>query len=218
MAKKTKQEAQQERLSLAEKRNRQERRNKKSRKEREQEKRRKKQERDRRKQKNIPTTAQQSIPYIRMLQDGICQVTKTFFSKTIQFYDINYQLALNEDKTTIFENYCDFLNYFDSSISVQLSFINQQVDVAEFEKSIDIPDQNDDFNAIREEYRTMLKNQLSKGNNGLVKTKYITFGIEAESLKVARPRLERVETDILNNFKVLGAQAHVLYSAGSQSD
>jgi hypothetical protein len=186
MAKKTKQEAQQERLSLAEKRNRQERRNKKSRKEREQEKRKKKQERDRRKQKGIPTTAQQSIPYIRMLQDGICQVTKTFFSKTIQFYDINYQLALNEDKTTIFENYCDFLNYFDSSISVQLSFINQQVDVAEFEKSIDIPDQNDDFNAIREEYRTMLKNQLSKGNNGLVKTKYITFGIEAESLKVAR--------------------------------
>ena len=145
-----------------------------------------------------------------MLQDGICQVTKTFFSKTIQFYDINYQLALNEDKTTIFENYCDFLNYFDSSISVQLSFINQQVDVAEFEKSIDIPDQNDDFNAIREEYRTMLKNQLSKGNNGLVKTKYITFGIEAESLKVARPRLERIETDILNNFKVLGAQAHSL--------
>ena len=210
MAKKTKQEAQQERLSLAEKRNRQERRNKKSRKEREQEKRRKKQERDRRKQKSIPTTAQQSIPYIRMLQDGICQVTKTFFSKTIQFYDINYQLALNEDKTTIFENYCDFLNYFDSSISVQLSFINQQVDVAEFEKSIDIPDQNDDFNAIREEYRTMLKNQLSKGNNGLVKTKYITFGIEAESLKVARPRLERIETDILNNFKVLGAQAHSL--------
>ena len=145
-----------------------------------------------------------------MLQDGICQVTKNFFSKTIQFYDINYQLALNEDKTTIFENYCDFLNYFDSSISVQLSFINQQVDVAEFEKSIDIPDQNDDFNAIRDEYRTMLKNQLSKGNNGLVKTKYITFGIEAESLKVARPRLERIETDILNNFKVLGAQAHSL--------
>ncbi len=256
MAKKTKQEAQQERLSLAEKRNRQDvkkegvpdgkkdkaggsagasvpggkkkpsgkkkqkkqkrkrtgkaRRNKKSRKEREQEKRKKKQDRDRRKQKGIPTTAHQSIPYIRMLQDVICQVTKNFFSKTIQFYDINYQLALNEDKTTIFENYCDFLNYFDSSISVQLSFINQQVDVAEFEKSIDIPDQNDDFNAIRDEYRTMLKNQLSKGNNGLVKTKYITFGIEAESLKVARPRLERIETDILNNFKVLGAQAHSL--------
>ena len=174
------------------------------------EKERRKKEKQRRKQAKIPRTAQQSIPYLRMFRDGICQVTKTFFSKTIQFYDINYQLALNEDKTTIFENYCDFLNYFDSSISVQMSFINQQMDVKEFEKSIDIPDQDDDFNAIREEYRTMLKNQLAKGNNGLIKTKYITFGIEAEDLKTARSRLERLETDILNNFKVLGVQAHSL--------
>ena len=174
------------------------------------EKERRKKEKQRRKQAKIPRTAQQSIPYLRMFRDGICQVTKTFFSKTIQFYDINYQLALNEDKTTIFENYCDFLNYFYSSISVQMSFINQQMDVKEFEKSIDIPDQDDDFNAIREEYRTMLKNQLAKGNNGLIKTKYITFGIEAEDLKTARSRLERLETDILNNFKVLGVQAHSL--------
>ena len=174
------------------------------------EKERRKKEKQRRKQAKIPRTAQQSIPYLRMFRDGICQVTTTFFSKTIQFYDINYQLALNEDKTTIFENYCDFLNYFDSSISVQMSFINQQMDVKEFEKSIDIPDQDDDFNAIREEYRTMLKNQLAKGNNGLIKTKYITFGIEAEDLKTARSRLERLETDILNNFKVLGVQAHSL--------
>ena len=174
------------------------------------EKERRKKEKQRRKQAKIPRTAQQSIPYLRMFRDGICQMTRTFFSKTIQFYDINYQLALNEDKTTIFENYCDFLNYFDSSISVQMSFINQQMDVREFEKSIDIPDQDDDFNAIREEYRTMLKNQLAKGNNGLIKTKYITFGIEAEDLKTARSRLERLETDILNNFKVLGVQAHSL--------
>ena len=209
MAKK-KIEAQQQRLELAARKNRQERKKGKDRKEREKEKRRKKQDKERKKQRNIPQTAQQSIPYLRMLEDGICQVTKNYFSKTVQFYDINYQLALNEDKTTIFENYCDFLNYFDSSISVQLSFINQQVDVEEFEKSIEIPDQNDDFIEIREESRAMLKNQLSKGNNGLVKTKLITFGFAAESLKVARARLERIETDVLNNFKVLGAQARPL--------
>ena len=89
MAKKTKQEVQQERLSMAEKRNRQERRSKNDRRETKKEKIRKKQEKERRKQKNVPTSAQQSIPYLRMLQDGICQVTKNFFSKTIQFYDIN---------------------------------------------------------------------------------------------------------------------------------
>lgn len=50
----------------------------------------------------------------------------------------------------------------------------------------------------------MLQNQLAKGNNGLIKTKYLTFGIEAASLKAAKPRLERIETDVINNFKRLG--------------
>ena len=206
MAKRERRDKQLQQLEAREKRSRKEKRNKQTKSDKlaaRKEKERKKQEKKRKKQEKVPRTAQQSIPYLRMFQDGICQVTKTFFSKTVQFYDINYQLALNEDKTTIFENYCDFLNYFDSSISVQLSFINQQVDVAEFERTIDIPSQEDAFNSIREEYKGMLKNQLAKGNNGLVKTKYITFGIEAEDLKVARPRLERIEADILNNFKVL---------------
>ena len=158
----------------------------------------------------IPRTAQQTIPYQEMRRDGICVVNGHYFTKQIQFYDINYQLAQNEDKNQIFENYCDFLNYFDSSIRVQLSFLNQRADMEERTRSIHITDQADAFNSIREEYSDMLKNQLAKGNNGLTKTKYITFGIEADSLKAAKPRLERIEADILANFKALGVKAHSL--------
>ena len=157
-----------------------------------------------------PTSAQQSIPYRQMHKDGICRVNDRLYTKTIIFQDINYQLAQNDDKTQIFESYCDFLNYFDSSISVQLTFINQYANVQEFQQSIDIPDRADDFNSIRKEYSDMLKVQLAKGNNGLVKTKYITFGIEADNLKGAKMRLERIEADILNNFKVLGVKALTL--------
>ena len=156
------------------------------------------------------TTAQQSIPYIRMLQDGICQVTKTFFSKTIQFYDINYQLAQNEDKNAIFENWCDFLNYFDASIHFQLSFINHKSSMKEFEQVIRIRPQDDAFDDVRMEYAKMLKQQLAKGNNGLVKSKYITFSIEADNIREAKPKLERIESDILNNFKILGVPAYPL--------
>jgi len=159
---------------------------------------------------DAPQTVQQSIPYRTMYRDGICRVNDRLYTKTVQFQDINYQLAQNEDKTLIFENYCDFLNYFDSSISVQLSFINQRGNVREFQQSIDIPDRPDEFNDIRREYGDMLKNQLARGNNGLVKTKFITFGIEADSLKTAKPRIERVEADVLSNFKVLGVSARTL--------
>ena len=158
----------------------------------------------------VPVTAQQTIPYLRMHPDGICQATDALYTKTIQFQDINYQLAQNEDKTAIFDGWCDFLNYFDSSIRFQFSFLNLSASIEEFEQSILIPDQNDDFDDIREEYANMLRGQLAKGNNGLSKTKFITFGIEAENLRTAKPRLERIENDLLNSFKRLGVAADPL--------
>ena len=161
----------------------------------------------------VPVTAQQSIPFKQMFKDGICKVDDNLYTKTVQFFDINYQLAQNEDKTAIFENYCDFLNYFDSSITVQLSFLNQVADVEEFHSQLEIGVQNDDFDDIRLEYSEMLKNQLAKGNNGLVKTKYITFGVKEKSLKEAKPKLERIEADILNNFKTMGVLAQPMNGA-----
>ena len=162
------------------------------------------------KSKSKRISAQDSISYKEMGKDGICRVSDHVYSKTIRFYDINYQLAQNEDKSAIFEAWCDFLNYFDSSIHFQLSFINQKSSMKEYEKIIRIDPQNDAFDDVRMEYAQMLHNQLAKGNNGLLKSKYITFSIEADSLAMARPKLERIETDILNNFKVLGVTAYPL--------
>ena len=155
-------------------------------------------------------SAQDSIPYERMWPDGICRISDSHYTKTIQFQDINYQLSQNEDKTAIFEGWCDFLNYFDSSIHFQLSFLNLAASEETFANSISIPPQRDAFDSIRDEYTTMLQNQLARGNNGLIKTKYLTFGIDADSIKAAKPRLERIETDILNNFKRLGVAARTL--------
>ena len=152
-------------------------------------------------------TAQQTIPYLQMYPDGICKVTEKQYSKSIAYDDINYQLAQADDKTAIFENWCDFLNYFDASVSVQLSFINRGTRGGDAQKAIAIPAQNDAFNSIRAEYADMLKNQLAKGNNGFVKSKYITFSVEADNLSAAKARLARIETDVLNNFKVLGVSA-----------
>ena len=132
------------------------------------------------------------------------------YSKCIRFYDINYQLAQNEDKNAIFENWCDFLNYFDASIHFQLSFINHKSSMKEFEQVIRIRPQEDAFDDVRMEYAKMLKQQLAKGNNGLVKSKYITFSIEADNIREAKPKLERIESDILNNFKILGVPAYPL--------
>ena len=163
-------------------------------------------------QKNdgVPKTAQQSIPFDRMFQDGICRIGQDYYTKTIQFQDINYQLAQQEDKTEIFEEWCSFLNFFDSSVHFQLSFMNMATDIDDFRTSIAIPHQGDGFNSVRDEYSSMLFHQMEAGNNGLTKTKFLTFGIHADSMRSAKPRIIHIETDILNNFKRLGVQAKIL--------
>ncbi len=166
-------------------------------------------------QKNdgTPRTSQQTIPLERMFPDGICRVGEDYYTKTIQFQDINYQLAQQEDKTEIFEEWCGFLNFFDSSVHFQLSFMNFATEVGDFEKKIAIPHQADRFNDVRDEYSGILLKNMQAGNNGLTKVKYITFGIHADSMKSAKPRLTHIEVDILNNFKRLGVIAETLNGA-----
>ena len=152
-------------------------------------------------------SAQDSIPFQRMFKDGICRVTDNYYTKTVKFLDINYQLNSNEDKNAIFDSWCDFLNYFDSSVKFQLSFINLTGAKEIYSDNITIPVRGDMFDGIAIEYQNFLREQLAKGNNGIIKTKYLSFGIEAASLKHAKPRLERIESDVITNFKKLGVIA-----------
>ncbi len=158
----------------------------------------------------LPRTAQQSIPMQRMFEDGTCRVKNGYYTRTVEFQDINYQLALPEDRTAIYEEWCSFLNFFDSSIHFELSFVNTATDSTEFEKSIRIPFQKDGFDDVRAEYSQMLRQQLSKGNNGLTKRKYLTFGVSGESMQQVKARLDHIQNDLLNNFHRLGVQAKPL--------
>jgi len=155
-------------------------------------------------------SSQASIPYLAMYPDGVCKVTDKLYSKTIEFFDVSYMLASKDEQTAVFEGLCDFYNYFDPSIQIQETFMSRRAAKDEFHKAINIPRVGDKLDYFRDEYGGILKNQLEKGNNGLVRTKYFTFAIEADNLKIAKSRLGRIEIDIINLFKQMGASARVL--------
>ena len=157
-----------------------------------------------------PTSVQATIPYLAMYPDGLCKVTERLYSKTVVFEDISYALASKDAQTAVFERLCDFYNYFDSSVGVQETFVSRRAAKSEFEQTIEIVQQGDDFDDIRAEYGDILKEQLKRGNNGMVRTKYLTFSIEADDITSARSRLARIETDVLNHFKMMGAAAYPL--------
>ena len=159
--------------------------------------------------RKIPATAQQTLPYRDMYRDGVCRVDGHNYTKTIEYEDINYQLAQAEDQAAIFDGWSACLNYFDSTLPFQLSFINHR-SRPESRYSVNISMQEDEYNGVRQEYVEMLENQIAKSNNGIVRTKLLTFGVNVDDLSTARARLERVEADIMNNFKKLGVKSAAL--------
>ena len=157
-----------------------------------------------------PTTAQKTITFEKMYRDGICQVNRTYFTKMVEFYDINYDLLEIEDQGDILEEYSKLINYFDPSIKFELFLFNRQVSAQALAEQFDIPLQGDDFDDIREEYTQMLKHQSAKGNNGIIKSKYLIFGVESTGFKEARNKLNNIEKDVIRNLNNIGTNARGL--------
>lgn len=162
------------------------------------------------KQKEKPTTAQKTITFQKMYRDGICQVASGFYTKMVEFYDINYELLEIEEQGDILEEYSKFINYFDPSISFELFLFNRQVNEQTLTEQFHIALQGDEFDDIREEYTEMLKHQAAKGNNGILKSKYVIFGIKCMGYKEAKNRLTNIETDVIKNLNNIGTGARVL--------
>ena len=158
----------------------------------------------------IKGTVQNTIPYNVMYRDGICEVSENFYSMTVQFFDANYSIAEFDEQNNIFDKYCDIINLFDNTIRFQLTFENQNRSKDKLMKTVQIPQQNDEFNVIRKEYSSMLTDKLLKGSNGQSSRKFLTFGIEAASYKSARAKLFGIKNDVIKGFKAFGVDAKAL--------
>lgn len=157
-----------------------------------------------------PHSAQDTLPFRQMYPDGLCRLTDTAWSRCIEFEDVNYQLAGQDDQTAIFEALCDMYNAHDASIGMELTLICRKVNRADFRKRIEIAAQRDAFDGVRALYTEMLRAQLEHGNNGMVKTKFLVLTIEAADIKTARARFSRIILDALGHFKAMGALAKAL--------
>lgn len=146
--------------------------------------------------REIPKSVQKTIPYIKAFNNGIFEVKKGYYSKTIEFQDINYQIARQEVQEQFFLDYCSFLNSFDSRVDFQISIINSSVNMRDLEEKLLIGEQNDEFDLFRDEYNEMLRGQISKGRNDIQTRKFITASIMANSEDEASRVLERVEQEV----------------------
>lgn len=156
----------------------------------------------------IPTTAQDTIPYDRSYEDGVFLYDNNYYTITVAFDDVTYQLLDNDPKEQLFERWCRLINYFDPDTHIQFNYGKMEMNKELYRKEFMIPPRKDKQNNVRSEYSEMLLHQLSKGTNNLRKERYVTIGIRAKDLKAARLKLEKITKQVENRLKRLGCHPH----------
>lgn len=146
-----------------------------------------------------------------MYPSGVCNVAGNVYNKMISFSDISYQLSQDEVKQRIFAQYSLLLNSFDENVNVQMNFINyRMVEEENFAKALEDNSKNnnsnisiDDYAELQKEYFNFLNLQKEKGNNGIVRNKYLVFSVEDQSYDNACRHLNSIENTIKSNFKAM---------------
>ncbi len=159
---------------------------------------------------DIPESAQDTISYKVPYPDGIFESADGYFTQTIAFEDITYQLLDNDPKNMLFERWCRMINFFDHDIHFQWNYGNMEMDKGEYSKEFTIKKQEDDFNVVRKEYSDMLVNRFAKGTNNLKKERYLTYGIHASDYRAAKLKLAKITKNLEKHFKKLGSKCYVM--------
>lgn len=159
---------------------------------------------------DIPESAQDTIPYRIPYEDGIFESEKGYFTQTITFEDITYQLLDNEPKNILFERWCTLINYFNPDIHFQFNYGNMEMDKEMYAKDFVIEQQPDAYNIVRKEYSDMLVGQFAKGTNNLKKERYLTYGIYAKDYRNARLKMAKISKQIEKYLRKFNSRCRIL--------
>ena len=143
-----------------------------------------------------PRTAQETIPYYSIYDDGIIESKPQFFTKAYKLDDINFSAASDVEQEKIFDNYVRFLNSFSSNTRIQLVIHNKTIDNETAIQKVKIRMKSDSYNEYREDYNKLLEIQSKSGRNNIITDKYLVIGVEAVDVEEARIQLGRNDSEI----------------------
>lgn len=160
--------------------------------------------------RKAPQKASDCLQYLSMSQDGICEVEPGLFSMTMAFTDVNFQIAMLEEQKNIFTKYSEFLNYFDPSLHLEINLVTRSMDEEQFRIDTFLPLRGDDRDRYAEEMNQVVAEKALRGQNGLIREKYVTFSLHAENYQQAKEQLENRAADIADHFKRMGSSTRIL--------
>ena len=151
-----------------------------------------------------------AIGYDAMYADGTAQVEEGLFSQTIEFGDISYQSAREENQQSVFTAMSELYDYFGPETSVQLTITNTPIPTREIGRKRFFEKGDPRVGAYVDEYNRILNDKMREGVSNLVRHRYLTFLVGADDIDAAAPKLARARGDVQQTLARIRCDARML--------
>lgn len=148
-------------------------------------------------------TAQDTIPVETVFPDGIFYLPKGNYSATFRFTDVNYGVASQEDKKSIFYAWGDLLMGLPVGVSTKVTIFNRKRDKNLMEL-LKVPEDSKNP-VLGKEYNQYLLDLMESGS-GIMQDKYITVNAtEKKDIREARAYFSQLEGSLTSSFGQIGS-------------
>ena len=148
---------------------------------------------------------QDLLRYEKMFESGICEIVPNYYSKSVRFSDVNYQIAQQDEQLLIFQKYGELLNSLDDMIHLTITILKKRVELDEMTDKLFYESKGDQHDSYREEVNQMLLQKINEGENRFTKENYLTFSTPANHLEQAKQLLGRIEKNLIGNLEEIGS-------------
>ena len=148
---------------------------------------------------------QDLLRYEKMFESGICEIVPNYYSKSVRFSDVNYQIAQQDEQLLIFQRYGELLNSLDDTIHLTITILKKRVELDEMTDKLFYESKGDQHDSYREEVNQMLLQKINEGENRFTKENYLTFSTPANHLEQAKQLLGRIEKNLIGNLEEIGS-------------
>ena len=144
-----------------------------------------------------------SIPLYAISQDGVIKVAKHLFSKTYKINDVNFGIAKDDERASIVNKWARLLRSLNPAYDMQLCIYNHTVDIDYLSDTVLMNDKNDELDTLRNEINSVIRKNMTAGNNEIKRDIYITLTVPSKNITSASTSFAQVEHDIISILRTI---------------
>lgn len=146
--------------------------------------------------KKQATTAQRTVPYIDVYQNGMIQSEPGVFCKLYRLPEANFKTLSEEEQNTFFDKYETFLNSIEANEHVQFILLNTVDDIEMRFAKMKMQERGDSMDSLREEMNSIVHEKLVESRGSIITNRYLCYSVKEKSVDSAARHFKDLDAKV----------------------